>query len=153
MEMTVVNAAVYTSSGPTGSDQVTVTLFQQGDTGVVRIGQATATILIEEEPTILPASYQAVIVGTSCYGVVSFAKPAGFNSFRLIGEGGYDPAYYAEKISLGGTPLQLIDGVLDLGAGTLGWGLSSGSRSNSAEFIPWLDARFGGFSFYVQASR
>jgi hypothetical protein len=153
MQMTALNAATYTSSGGAGSDQVTVNVFQQGSSGVVRIGQATATVLVEDEPTILPATYKATVVDFSCYGVVSFAKPAGFTSFTLIGEGGYDVAYYADKIRLGGTPLQLIDGTLDLGSGTLGWALSSGSSSTPGDFIPWMDARFGGFSFYVQASR
>lgn len=144
----------YTSSGPLGSDTISVRLLQHGPGGLVEIGRSSATVLVEEEPTIVPATYRAMLNGLGgCYAIVSFARPAGFTSFRLVGVGGYDYAYWGESIVLGGGEQIPASSAIDLGAGNLGWGLSAGGSANPAEYIPWMDSRFGGFSFYVEASR
>lgn len=148
------NTVTYTSSGPNGNDVVTVKVYQQGPGGFVRIGEASATVLVETEPTIIDAAYKWEIHNTECYAIVTFTKPPGFTSFRLVGEGGYDFAYYADHIDLGAPPAQALgDGAINLTGSTFGWGLSSGSSRNPAEFVPWMDARFGGFSFYVVATK
>ena len=144
--------ASYKAGSGQGSDTVSVEVFKQTGGGLVPIGRSSGTILVEQKPTIIAASYSPMIWMSNVYAVVKFQKPAWASRFRLVGVGGHDYAYYGGAISVSGGFTQNIDGVIDLGSGTLGIALSLASGEPVSGGVGWMDGRFGGFSFYVEAS-
>lgn len=146
------SSATYQAGSGQGSDTVSVEVFKQTGAGLVRIGKSSSTILIEQQPTIIAATYSPMIYVSNVYAVVSFQKPAWASRFRLVGVGGNDYAYWGESINISGGFSQNIDGVIDLGSGTLGIALSLASGEPVSGGVGWMNGRFGGFSFYVEAS-
>lgn len=156
-DLTSRRTAMYTAGSSTGADEVSVEVFQQGEGGLVRIGSAKSGIRVEDEPTILPATYHREVITPYVAGAfVTFAEPARPGSYRLVGVGGNDFAYFGSRIEISGgrRVLDFFGAPYDLGEGTLGFGLSAGSSANPAnDYFGWFDARFSGFSFYVVVTR
>lgn len=152
--------ATYTANGSTGQDTVTVDVYQQSDQGLVFLTTAKATIKVEEEPLIIPATYSPIIsdTGYGCLAVVQFTPIPGYTKYALYGEGGFDANYYGESILVtSGAKSILSNGAGDVNlGGNLGWGLSGASGAQPGpwdSYLKWFDGRFKAFSFYVVASK
>jgi hypothetical protein len=155
-ELTGRGAVDYTAGSANGSDTVTVDVYENGTSGPVHIGSASATVTVSDQPTVVPGTFKAIVntVGEREYvsAVVTFSPVPGAKSYTLHGTGSNDPYYYGNEITITvNAPAQatLYDNtVLDNAFGLAGGGGPIGSG-----FAAYYNSRFGGFKFTVTANR
>jgi hypothetical protein len=150
----------YISDGSVGSDDITIDAYENGPSGPVRIGSSSATVLVETEPTVIPARYSAFSAGADGRGkviaLVKAPRVQGATGYRLVGTGGYDYAYFGGSINFAISPFNnepqwgLIEPSGEVWVGLSGW---DGPESGIPGAIGWMDSRFSGFSFYVEVTR
>jgi len=99
--------ATYQAGGTEGVDTVTVEVFEVRNGEEFPLGTASASIRVETEPTILPASFSVDTLsgdGVVCvYARVPFSPPANATGLTLNGVGGFDPDFFGSRITMSAT--------------------------------------------------
>src|SRR5690606_41564678 len=88
--------------------------------------------------------------------LVKCPRVEGATSYRLVGTGGYDFAYFGDSINFTMSPFTdepqwgLVEPENEFWVGLSGW---DGPEGGIGGAVAWMNARFSGFSFYVEITR
>ena len=152
------------------SDTISVEIFDGTVVPAESVGTATATVLVEERRSVIPGTFQVVIEPTDAFGTIAttafvvFAPQPDAIRYRVVGDGGFDFAFYGSHIdvTVQASAVRSLgpDDVIEATPPSTSYipsadeglvGLSAGFQNIAAPntTVDWMKDRFGEFRFKV----